>query len=194
MKPLQLSTTTDVIKKIAMVIALTLFAGIKATLAVANPGDPQSLEEVNRFRRVYSSLTQLQTTLPDAPKAVESSKDSISKTVLLMGYSNLSVDRLKKILKWTGETDPLFKPGVVPESGVTSPPPFIFDRAQNWKAPSADLVSIDIVWTPVSQQEPRHFIETQWYRKDGDMWYLFKQDRREIAGCNKWPRCEGDPA
>ncbi|MEK0417781.1 MAG: hypothetical protein RI949_1787 [Pseudomonadota bacterium] len=42
-----------------MVMALTLFAGIKATLAVANPADPQSLEEVNRFRRVFGSLTQL---------------------------------------------------------------------------------------------------------------------------------------
>ena len=161
-------------------------------MAIANPADPNSLEEVNRFRRVYSSLTQLQGTLPVASKAVESSKESISKTVLLMGYSNLSVDRLKKILKWNSSTDPLFKPGVVPESGVTSPHYFIFDRAQNWKVPSEDLVSIEIVWAPVSQQELRHFIETQWYRKDGENWYLFKQERREIPGCKKWPRCVGD--
>ena len=33
-----------------------------------------------------------------------------------------------------------------------------------------------------------------WYRKYAESWYLFKQERREIPGCKKWPRCVGDEA
>ena len=164
------------------------------TLALANPADPQTLEEVNRSRRAYEALTRLESSISNASEAISSSKESISKTILLLAFKTLSVERVKTILKWSGPGDPLFKPGVVPEGGYLEPVRFIFDRVQNWQALSEQEVKIEIFWLPVSRQEGSHYIETQWYRKDGDIWYLCKQDRRQIPGCNKWPRCVAEEA
>ena len=119
---------------------------------------------------------------------------SISRTILLLGYRTISTQRLRGLLKWSGTSDPLFRPDVVPESGALAPSFFVFDRAQNWKVYSDDSMSIDVVWIPNVSPKYNHYIETQSYRKDGDTWYLYKQDRRQIPGCNKWPRCVAEEA
>lgn len=173
---------------------IALLVSLLQTLALANPADPQRLEDVNRSRRAYEALTRLESSISNASEAISSSKESISKTILLLAFKTLSVERVKKILKWSGPGDPLFKPGVVPEGGYLEPVRFIFDRVQNWQALSEQEVKIEIFWLPVSRLEGSHYIETQWYRKDGDIWYLYKQDRRQIPGCNKWPLCVGDDA
>jgi hypothetical protein len=130
----------------------------------------------------------------ESPAAVESAMPWLARTILLQSYKTLSIERLRKLLNWTGTTDPLFRPDVVPESGPSAPSYFVFERAQNWKVYSNDSMSIDVVWVPGYSRKDSHYIETQWYRKDGDIWYLYKQDRRQIPGCNKWPLCVGDDA
>jgi hypothetical protein len=180
--------------KATLVKTIAVFAVVLANAVSASPADPQMLEEVNVSRRMMNELKIAQQNQTNIPSVVTEAMPSIARTILLLGYKTISMERLKKLLKWTSTTDPLFKPRLVPESGELGPTYFVFDRAQNWKLIGNDVVSIELVWTPVISEKHNHFIETQWYRKDGDMWYLFKQDRREIAGCNKWPRCEGDPA
>ena len=162
------------------------------TVSMAGPADPQSLEEVNVSRRMMEALKLAHRAMPTPPDAAEASMPSISRTILLLGYRTISTQRLRGLLKWSGTADPLFRPDVVPESGALAPSFFVFDRAQNWKVYSDDSMSIDVVWIPNVSPKYNHYIEIQWYRRDGDTWYLFKQDRRQIPGCNKWPLCLGD--
>lgn len=164
------------------------------TVATAGPADPQILEEVNVSRRMMEALKLAHRAMPSPPEAAEASMPSISRTILLLGYRTISTERLRKLLKWSDSTDPLFRPDVVPESGPLAPSFFVFDRAQNWKVYSDDSMSIDVVWIPNVSPKHNHYIETQWYRKEGDAWYLYKQDRRQIPGCNKWPRCVAEEA
>ena len=173
-------------------LALAALLAIIHTGSFANPADPQTLEEVNISPRMMSALRLAQQSAPDSADSPHPANPSVARTVLLLGFTTISVERMKSLLRWQGTTDPLFKPGVVPESGTQSRRPFVFERAQNWRVISEKVVSLDLVWTPATDPRSNHFIETQWYRKDGESWYLFKQDRREIAGCNKWPRCIGD--
>ena len=176
-----------------VLVAAALFAGM-VSAALANPADPQTLEEVNRLRRADAALTQLESSMANAPEALSLSKESISKTILLLTFQTLSIERIKRLLKWTALQDPLLQPGTIPESGHAARPPFIFGRVQNWQAISLTEVSLEVVWIPFFQGEGHHYIETQSYRKDGDSWYLYKQDRRQIPGCNKWPRCVAEEA
>ena len=176
-----------------VLMAATLFTGM-VSAALANPADPQTLEEVNRSRRAYAALNQLESSMVNAPEALSSPKESISKTILLLTFQTLSMERIKRILKWTALQDPLLQPGTVPESGHAARPPFIFGRVQNWQAISLTDVSLEVVWIPFFRDVGLHYIETQYYRKDGDTWYLYKQDRRQIPGCNKWPRCVAEEA
>ena len=179
--------------KTTLVKTISVLAVVLANSVSASPADPQTLEEVNVSGRMMAQLQIAQRNQSNTPSLVTEAMPSIARTILLLGYKTISVERLKKLLKWTSTTDPLFKPWVIPESGELGPTYFVFDRAQNWKLIGNDVVSIELVWTPAISEKHNHFIETQWYRKDAEIWYLFKQERREIRGCKKWPRCEGDP-
>ena len=178
--------------KTTLVKTISVLAVVLANSVSASPADPQTLEEVNVSGRMMAQLQIAQGNQANTPSVVTEAMPSIARTILLLGYKTISVERLKKLLKWTSTTDPLFKPWVIPESGELGPTYFVFDRAQNWKLIGNDVVSIELVWTPVISEKHNHFNETQWYRKDGESWYLFKQERREIPGCRKWPRCLGD--
>jgi hypothetical protein len=173
---------------------LLLAIGIVATFTAANAGSatPTSLEEVNAFRRALGSLKIPDSLTESEEAAFLSSRDSIARNILLLTYQNLTVDRIRKILRWSGEKDPEFAPGIIPASGYGQSPPYIFNRTQNWTLKPDGTVTVEVVWTPFFNDIKNHFIETQWYRKDGDMWYLFKQERRNIPGCNKRPGCIGD--
>ena len=173
-------------------VAIAILILLIHTHSFSSPGDPKTLEEINISPRMMDALTRAQQRLPDAPEGVHVANPSIARTILLQGFTNISVERLRGLLQWRGTSDPLFKPGVVPESGTQNIRPFVFERAQNWKQISDQVVSLDLVWIPATDSRSNHFIETQWYRKDGNAWYLFKQERKEMAGCNKWPRCVGD--
>ena len=169
-----------------------------ALFFIANPNsfasaaDPQSLEEVNVSRRMMDALRLASQAMSNPPQIVADAMPSIARTILLQGYSTISTQRLKTLLKWSGESAPQFMPGLVPESGYLGQAYYVFERAQNWRAISPTELSIELVWAPVIHPKYNHYIETQWYRKEGDAWYLYKQDRRQIPGCNKWPRCVAD--
>ena len=168
--------------------------GLVVTFTAANAGsaNPTSLEEVNPFRHALGSLKTPDSLTEPEVAAFLSSRDSIARNILLLTYQNLTVDRIRKILRWPGEKDPEFAPGIIPAAGYGQSPPYIFNRTQNWTLKPDGTVTVEVVWTPFFKDINNHFIETQWYRKDGDMWYLFKQDRRNIPGCNKRPGCLGN--
>lgn len=174
-------------------LALLLVAAAH-TASLASAADPQELGEVNVSRRTMDALNLAQRTISNPPDSVSTAMPWIARTILLQSYKTLSIDRLKRLLKWSGPIDPLFRPDVVPESGPAAPSYFVFDRAQNWKVHPDGTMSLDVVWIPNLSPKFNHYIETQWYRKEGDVWYLYKQDRRQIPGCNKWPLCVGDDA
>ena len=173
-----------------------LAIGIFATFAAANAGsaNPTSLEEVNASRWALGSLKFPDSLTESEVDAFLSSREPIARNILLLSYQNLTVAQIRKILRWSSETDPQFGPGIVPAAGYDQRPAYQFGRTQNWRLQPDGTVTVEVIWTPFLKDTNNHFIETQWYRKDGDMWYLFKQDRRNIPGCNKRPRCEGDPA
>ena len=175
-----------------VLVVATLFTGMVSG-ALANPADPQILEDVNVSHRMMDALRLASQAMIDPPQSVAHAMPSIARTILLQGYRTISAERLKTLLKWSGDPSPLFMPGVVPESGYIGQAYYVFERAQNWRAISPTELSIELVWAPVIHPKYNHYIETQWYRRDGDTWYLFKQDRRQIPGCNKWPSCVGDP-
>lgn len=175
-----------------VLVVVTLFTGMVSG-ALANPANPQSLEEVNVSRRMMDALRLASQAMANPPQIVADAMPSIARTILLQGYSTISTQRLKTLLKWSGESAPQFMPGLVPESGYLGQAYYVFERAQNWRAISPTELSIELVWAPVIHPKYNHYIETQWYRKEGDAWYLYKQDRRQIPGCNKWPLCVGDP-
>ena len=163
------------------------------TVSMAGPADPQTLEEVNVSRRMMDALRLASQAMTNPPQIVADAMPSIARTILLQGYRTISTQRLRTLLKWSGESTPQFMPGVVPESGYLGQAYYVFERAQNWREITPTELSIELVWAPVIHPKYNHYIETQWYRKEGDAWYLYKQERRQIPGCNKWPLCVGDP-
>ena len=168
-------------------IAFALF-GIGFNSA-ANPADPQRLQDVNISSRIMGSLS-----IPTAASQMESetlmsSKESIARTILLQMHTRVTVDRLKEILKWDQSNPPEFAPGLIPAGGFDQPTHYVFSRTQDWRVMEDATVTVKVIWAPFHEKTANHHIETQRYRKDGDMWYLFKQDRRAISGCKKWPRC-----
>ena len=176
----------------AVLSLLITFAGVAGTSAYADARDPQRLEEVNIARTIASDLQ-----LPDNLSELEQqqfleAKPSIARTLLLLSYTTLSVGRLKTILKWEHTSEPEFAPGLLPGAGTYQPTLYLSGRARNWRLHADGTVSLDVIWFPFSRATQKYYLETQWYRKDGNAWYLFKQERREMAGCNKWPRCIAD--
>lgn len=172
---------------VATLIAIALF-GIGFNSA-ANPADPQRLQDVNISKRIMGSLS-----IPTAASQMESetllsSKESIARTILLQMHTRVTVDRLKEILKWDQSNPPEFAPGLIPADGFDQPTHYIFSRTQDWRVMDEGTVSVTVIWAPFNDRTGNHHIETQRYRKDGDIWYLFKQDRRKVLGCKKWPRC-----
>ena len=164
------------------------------TLCMAGPADPQSLEEVNVSGRMMDALRLASQATTNPLQIFADAMPSIARTILLQGYRTISTERLRALLKWSEDPSPLFMPGLVPESGYIGQAYYFFERAQNWRAISASELSIELVWAPVLHPKYNHYIETQWYRKSGDTWYLYKQNRRQIPGCNKWPRCVAEEA
>ena len=179
---------------ISTLLKFLLATAIAVNFTAANAGsaNPTSLEEVNPSRWALASLKFPDLLTQSEIDAFLSSRDSIARNILLLTYQNLTVDRIRQILRWSGEKDPEFAPGIIPAAGYGQSPPYIFNRTQNWTSKPDGTVTVEVVWTPFFKDINNHFIETQWYRKDGDMWYLFKQDRRNIPGCNKRPGCLGD--
>ena len=177
-------------KGMAALVALTLSCvGFSST---ANPADPLRLQDVNISKRIMGALS-----IPTAASQGESetrlgSKESIARTILLQMHTRVTVDRLKEILKWDQSNSPEFAPGLVPAGGFDQPTHYIFSRTQDWRVMDDGTVSVKVIWAPFNERTANHHIETQRYRKDGESWYLFKQERREIPGCKKWPRCVGD--
>jgi len=177
-------------KGMATLIAFTL-SGIGFNSA-ANPADPQRLQDVNISKRIMGTLS-----IPSAASQRDSetllgSKESIARTILLQMHTRVTIDRLKEILKWDQSYSPEFAPGLIPAGGFDQPTHYFFSRTQDWRVMEDGTVSVKVIWAPFHEKTANHHIETQRYRKHGDTWYLFKQDRREIAGCNKWPQCIGD--
>lgn len=177
---------------ISFVVAITSLTA--ASMVQAHPADPYSLEEVNVSRRVMATLSPPIGSSEEEKSALLSARESIAKSVLLLNYETLSMERLRSILKWSSPTDPLFAPGISPAAGSGQRPPYIFGRTQNWRLQADGTIMIEVVWTPFLQTTLNHFIEKQWYRRDGANWYLYKQDRREIKGCETWPTCLGSRA
>ena len=176
----------------ALLYFLTAFLGVAGTAAHADARDPQRLEEVNVARTIAIDL-QIPGGLSDLEhRNFLEAKPSIARTLLLLSYTTVSVERLKSILKWERTSEPEFAPGLLPGSGTSQPTLYLSGRARNWRLHADGTVSLDVIWFPYSRTIQKHYLETQWYRKDGNAWYLFKQERKEMAGCNKWPRCVGD--
>jgi hypothetical protein len=176
------------------VIVMAIASMAAASMVQAHPADPYSLEEVNVSKRVMATLSPPIGSSEEEKSALLSARESIARSVLLLNYETLSMERLRSILKWSSPTDPLFAPGISPAAGSGQRPPYIFGRTQNWRLQADGTIMIEVVWTPFLQTTLNHFIETQWYRRDGANWYLYKQDRREIKGCDKWPTCLGNRA
>ena len=182
-------------KHISILLKFLLAMAIAVNFTAANAGsaNPTSLEEVNPSKWALASLKFPDLTTESEINAFLSSREPIARNILLLSYKNLTVDQIRKILRWTSETDPQFQPGIVPAAGHDQRTPYMFNRTQNWRLQPDGHVTVEAIWTPFSKDTNDHFIETQWYRQDGDMWYLFKQERRNVPGCNKHPRCQGDP-
>jgi len=167
-----------------------------ASLCVAaNPADPRNLEEVNVPRTIVASLTKAQAQSPSDAQTLSQAKPWVARTLLLLGYTHLSTQRLRAILSWSGSTDPQFAPGIVPQGESlklgTAPTSesYVDGRIEDWRLLPDGTMTLAVTWLPVADKRQPYFVELQRYRRDGDRWYLFSQERKARPGCAKAPNC-----
>lgn len=184
----------DSFKRIAGYLALVWMLAASLGTA-ANPADPRSLEEVNIPRTIVASLTRAQAQSPSDAQTLSQAKPWVARTLLLLGYSHLSTQRLRSILSWSGSADPQFAPGIVPlgESAKLGTAPtseaYVDARLENWRLWPDGTMTLVVTWLPVADKRQPYFVEVQRYRRDGDRWYLFSQERNARPGCAKAPDC-----
>lgn len=175
-------------------ILIVMVSSAAVSPVEASPADPYTLDEVNISRRVMATLIPPDNLSEQEKSDLLSSREYIARSILLLTYETLSVERLRSILRWSNPIDPSFAPGVSPAAGNGQRPPYIFGRTQNWRLHPNGSVTIDVVWTPFLKTTSNHFVEVQWYRRIGEAWYLYKQDRQQVPGCFRWPKCLGSDA
>lgn len=163
--------------------------------AVASPADPKSLDDINVARTIWASLTKAQAQSTSDAQALAQAKPWVARTLLLLGYSNLSTERLRAILSWAHPTDPQFAPGIIPQGEPTKlgteplSQAYVDGRLEDWRLWPDGTMTLEVTWLPVADKRQPYFVELQRYRRVGERWLLFSQERKAKPGCAKAPDC-----
>lgn len=163
--------------------------------AAASPADPRSLEDVNVPRTIWASLTKAQAQSPSDAQTLAQAKPWVARTLLLLGYNQLSTERLRSILAWSSSVDPQFAPGITPpgeSSGAGTAPvsqAYVDGRLEDWRLWPDGTMTLEVTWLPVADKRQPYFVELQRYRRVGERWLLFSQERKAKPGCAKAPDC-----
>lgn len=169
---------------VGLVIALSI-----PLPAVSQTRTPNSLEEVNQARTVLTVLAEPHDVSSQNREKLLQARPWIARTILVLRNPELSTQKLREILQWKGTSDPIHSPGVRPGMPTASKDSYVIMRQQHWKVIEGGDVSVAFVWVHSSNRDAPYFMETQLYREEAGVRYLYSQMRRQENVCQKYPYC-----
>lgn len=158
-------------------------------LANARAEGPSVLQQIRPAKTGLSVLVLPMGVTSQEEGFLLASEPWIARTVLVLRNPELSTQKLREILHWKGAADPVHSPGVRPGMPTASKDSYVIMRQQHWKVIEGGDVSAAFVWVHSTNRDAPYFVETQLYREEAGVWYLYSQTRRQENVCQKYPYC-----